>query len=55
MPSGIECERCHGPGSEYMDARVMTDPGLAMQRGLMMPDGEVRWFDEELLELVALA
>ncbi|MEX1279464.1 MAG: ABC-F family ATP-binding cassette domain-containing protein [Acidimicrobiia bacterium] len=28
---------------------------LVPDRALMMPDGEVRWFDEELLELVALA
>ncbi len=34
---GVQCERCHGPGSEYMDADVMRDSTRARQAGLMMP------------------
>ncbi len=35
---GIQCERCHGPGSEYIKAEVMTDPQRAMQAGLRKPE-----------------
>jgi YVTN family beta-propeller protein len=35
---GIQCEYCHGPGSEYMDAKIMADPKAAMNAGLIMPD-----------------
>ncbi len=35
--NGIQCERCHGPGSEYMEESVMTDRDAAMAAGLMMP------------------
>ena len=34
---GVQCERCHGPGSEYMDAAVMSNPEAAEKAGLMMP------------------
>ena len=34
---GVQCERCHGPGSEYMEADVMQDSARARQAGLMMP------------------
>jgi YVTN family beta-propeller protein len=35
MTDGVQCEKCHGPGSEYME--IMTDRMAAMQAGLMMP------------------
>ena len=31
---GVQCEKCHGPGSEYMDERVMRDPEAARRAGL---------------------
>jgi hypothetical protein len=34
---GVSCEKCHGPGSEYMDARVMTSREAAKKAGLVMP------------------
>ena len=37
---GVQCEKCHGPGSEYMDAAVMMDREAAMKAGLMMPTME---------------
>ncbi|MHC4437219.1 MAG: multiheme c-type cytochrome, partial [Planctomycetota bacterium] len=34
---GVQCEKCHGPGSEYMDASIMMDRQAAEKAGLMMP------------------
>jgi YVTN family beta-propeller protein len=34
---GVQCEKCHGPGSEYMDATIMMDRQAAEKAGLMMP------------------
>jgi YVTN family beta-propeller protein len=34
---GVQCERCHGPGSEYLDADVMRDSARARQAGLKKP------------------
>jgi len=34
---GVQCEKCHGPGSEYMDAAIMMDRQVAEKAGLMMP------------------
>jgi YVTN family beta-propeller protein len=31
---GVQCEKCHGPGSEYMDEKVMRDREAAMSAGL---------------------
>lgn len=36
---GVQCEFCHGPGSEYM--QVMRDPVARMKAGLRMPGEEV--------------
>ena len=35
---GVQCEACHGPGSEYMSEAVMRNPPEAMKSGLRMPD-----------------
>lgn len=34
---GVQCEKCHGPGSEYMDAAIMSNREAAEKAGLMMP------------------
>jgi len=34
---GVQCEKCHGPGSEYMTESVMRDREAAMAAGLEMP------------------
>lgn len=35
---GIQCEYCHGPGSEYADNEIMADKEKAAKAGLTMPD-----------------
>jgi len=37
VEDGIQCEKCHGPGSEYMEESVMMDPKAARAAGLKMP------------------
>ncbi|MBN2327100.1 MAG: beta-propeller fold lactonase family protein [Candidatus Omnitrophica bacterium] len=37
LQDGIQCEFCHGPGSEYMEDDIMRSPELAMMAGLKMP------------------
>ena len=34
----LDCEDCHGPGSEYKPKAVMKDPAKAKAAGLVMPD-----------------
>jgi YVTN family beta-propeller protein len=34
VEDGVQCENCHGPGSEYMDEKVMRDREAAMRAGL---------------------
>ncbi len=34
VEDGVQCEKCHGPGSEYMDEKVMRDSKAAMMAGL---------------------
>ncbi|HEY5657266.1 MAG TPA: multiheme c-type cytochrome, partial [Myxococcota bacterium] len=40
VEDGVQCETCHGPGSEYMSAEVMADPEAARAAGLLAPDRE---------------
>jgi YVTN family beta-propeller protein len=37
VEDGVQCEKCHGPGSEYMHDEVMRDRDAAMQAGLRIP------------------
>jgi YVTN family beta-propeller protein len=34
LEDGVQCEKCHGPGSEYMDEEVMRDPEASRRAGL---------------------
>jgi YVTN family beta-propeller protein len=34
VEDGVQCEMCHGPGSEYMPEEIMRDPEAARERGL---------------------
>ena len=36
----LDCEGCHGPGSEYQKLSVMKDPAQARAAGLVDPDRE---------------
>jgi len=36
MP-GVQCEACHGPGSEYKSIKVMKDQQAAVAAGLVLP------------------
>lgn len=38
LEDGIQCEFCHGPGSDYIQPDIMANPEAAMQAGLSMPD-----------------
>jgi YVTN family beta-propeller protein len=37
IEDGVQCEYCHGPGSEYLAAEVMADPEAAARAGLRIP------------------
>jgi len=38
MADGVQCEMCHGPGSEYADAKTMRDAKAARAAGLIVPE-----------------
>ncbi|UCD51867.1 MAG: cytochrome c family protein, partial [Phycisphaerales bacterium] len=37
VEDGVQCEHCHGPGSEYATEAIMTNREAAMAAGLNMP------------------
>lgn len=36
VEDGVQCETCHGPGSDYKDMKVMKDKDLAVKNGLVV-------------------
>lgn len=40
---GVQCETCHGAGSEYKKLTVMKDKQLAIQNGLMVHEGDAEF------------
>lgn len=36
LEEGVQCEMCHGPGSEYATKEIMSDRDRAMKRGLQV-------------------
>jgi YVTN family beta-propeller protein len=37
IEDGVQCEYCHGPGSDYMEESVMRNREAAMKAGLIIP------------------
>jgi len=37
---GVQCEACHGPGSDYKSKSIMEDREKAIANGLLIPDEE---------------
>ncbi|UCC44826.1 MAG: cytochrome c3 family protein [Candidatus Zixiibacteriota bacterium] len=38
---GVQCEACHGAGSDYRKKSIMEDRGLSIKNGLVIPDSTV--------------
>jgi hypothetical protein len=36
LTQGVQCESCHGPGSEYRKLNIMKDPETAAAKGLIV-------------------
>lgn len=41
ISAGVQCEGCHGPGSEYATEAVMRNKAAAIAAGLVIPDDRV--------------
>ena len=35
---GVQCESCHGPGSDYKSVKIMKDRDASVAAGLLIPD-----------------
>lgn len=35
---GVQCETCHGPGSEYKSRKIMKDHDASVAAGMVVPD-----------------
>lgn len=40
---GVQCETCHGPGSEYKKLTIMKDRNLAMQNGMVRHENDAEF------------
>jgi len=40
VSDGVQCETCHGPGSDYKSLQTMKNPELSSQNGLFVPVGK---------------
>jgi hypothetical protein len=38
--TGVQCEACHGPGSDYKAKSVMQDKQKAIEAGMLIPDAK---------------
>jgi len=45
---GVQCEACHGAGSEYKNMKIMKDRKAAVENGL------VEWADDKAIETMCL-
>jgi len=46
MQDGVQCEACHGPGSDYKTLSVMKDPKLAEAKGLILAKDDPKLCEE---------
>jgi len=38
LEEGVQCESCHGPGSDYKKKKIMKDHDAAVANGMLVPD-----------------